>query len=48
MLNGLKPGEKRGDSNVQGRMRKRASMLGEDWVESISASPKANQNHKVK
>jgi sulfatase maturation enzyme AslB (radical SAM superfamily) len=43
MLNGLKPGEKREDSNIQGRMRKRVSMLDEDWVESILASPKASQ-----
>ena len=44
MDSGLKQGEKRRDSNTEGCMRKRASVPGEDWVESISTSPKVSQN----
>lgn len=47
MTSGLKPDEKRGDRNREGWMRKRAPMPGKDWIESLSASPKARQNHFV-
>jgi hypothetical protein len=41
------PDEKHGNHNNRRGMRKMAPMLGKDWVENLSASPKARQSHFV-